>query len=221
VPNPKPGTVISEDACHRILRAAGLRVAEGRLARSEKEAAEAGSAVQFPVAMKGISSDVTHRAAAGLLELDLRNEQEAREAYGRLAAHAKEKGIAIDGFYVQHMEKGRLELLVSAFRDPVFGVMVTCGAGGNLAEIIDDVTLERAPFDKAQAARVLGRLRIVRGAQRLDASAKLEAAAEFVAQFSEVAAAVPWRRFVLEVNPIKWQGNTAVAVDGLLIIDRA
>src|SRR5262249_55556706 len=83
VPETVPGTVISEDACHKILRAAGLPVAEGKLAKSENDAAAMALAVKFPVAMKGISGAVTHRAAAGLLELDLRSEEEVRDAYRR------------------------------------------------------------------------------------------------------------------------------------------
>jgi len=162
---------------------------------------------------------MTHRAAAGLLELDLRSEEDVRDAYRRLSELACGESIALNGLYVQHMEKGRLELLVSAFRDPVFGVMVTCGAGGNLAEIIDDVTLERAPFSPTQAARVLQRLHIIRGAKHIDKNANLEAVAEFVARFSELAEASPWKKFVFEVNPIKWHSNHVVAVDGLLIIE--
>ena len=105
------------------------------------------------------------------------------------------------------MAGGRLELLVSAFRDPVFGVMVACGAGGNLAEIIDDVTLDRAPFDEARAGAVLGRLRIVQRAERVDPEARMQPVAAFLAAFSQLAASAPWSRFVLEMNPIKWQAD--------------
>ena len=170
--------------------------------------------------MKGISSSrYASRADAGLLALDLRDELEVREAYRALAARAAAANIPLDGLYVQHMEKGRIELLVSAFRDPIFGVMIVCGAGGNLTELINDVTLERAPFDTARAKIVLRRLRIVDRASRVDATADLDAAAGFVSRFSELAATVPWKSFVLEVNPIKWHGQSAVAVDGLLVIE--
>ena len=219
VPHGEPGTVVSEDACHRILAAAGLSIAEGRLAKSESEATDAARAVTFPVAMKGISSSVAHRAAAGLLALNLRSDEAVREAFSQLSAHAASSNVMLDGLYVQHMEQGRLELLVSAFRDPVFGVMVVCGAGGNLAEILEDVTLERAPFDATWAAEVLRRLRIVQRASRLDANAGLQVAAEFVSHFSELAVTAPWRSFILEVNPIKWRHDRAVAVDGLLVIE--
>jgi acetyltransferase len=219
VPAPAAGQVITEDACHRLLAEAGLPVARARLATDADDAVRAARDVGLPVAMKGIAAAVTHRAAAGLLALDLRTEEDVSEAQRRLAARAREIGVALDGVYVQHMAGGRLELLVSALRDPVFGVVVACGAGGNLTEIIDDVTLERAPFDAKRAAAVLGRLRTVQRAHRVDPQASVAPVAAFLSAFSRLAASAPWRRFVLEINPIKWQAEGVVAVDGLLIIE--
>jgi hypothetical protein len=66
---------------------------------------------------------------------------------------------------------------------------------------------------------MLERLRIVRHAARLEPQARPEAAAAFVAAFSRLAASAPWRRFVLEVNPIRWGHDGVVAVDGLLVVD--
>jgi acyl-CoA synthetase (NDP forming) len=64
-PDPRPGDVISEHRCHAILALAGFPVAAGRLAISEDMAVAAAGEVGFPVAMKGISEKVMHRAAAG------------------------------------------------------------------------------------------------------------------------------------------------------------
>ena len=41
--------------------------------------------------MKGISSEVTHRAKAGLLAVDLRSEEEVQHAFRRLTARADDK----------------------------------------------------------------------------------------------------------------------------------
>jgi acetyltransferase len=219
VPNAAPGMVVTEDACHRILAAAGLPVAAAGLATTDDAAARVAAEVGLPVAMKGITPAITHRAAAGLLALDLRTEGEVREGYRRLASRARELEVTLDGVYVQHMTSGKLEVLVSAFRDPVFGVMVACGAGGTLTEIIDDVALTRAPVDAARAQSLLQRLRIVQRAGRIDPQARLAPVAQFVSDFSRLAASVPWRHFVLEVNPIKWSGEAVTAVDGLLIVE--
>lgn len=211
--------VIPEDRCHRILQAAGLPVAAGRLVSGEAEAIEAAATLGLPVALKGISPSVTHRAAAGLLVLDLRSPEAIREAVRHLQARARELGVALEGLYVQAMQPGGVELLVSAFRDPVFGVMVSCGSGGGLTELIDDVVTARAPVDPAGAADMVDRLRIRRHAVDARGALAVDPVAAFLARFSALALTAPWPRFVLEVNPLKWTRDAVVAVDGLLIVE--
>jgi acyl-CoA synthetase (NDP forming) len=214
VPNPRAGVVISEHACHAILASAGLSVADGRLAVSEDAAVGAARDVGFPVVMKGVSPQVTHRAAAGLLALGLRSEAEVREAWRTLQARAAALPATLDGILVQHMMQDGAELLISAFRDPDFGVMLSLGAGGTLTELLDDVVLLPAPVSPATAAHALRRLRVMRKAGN-----RLDALVDFASRFSALAAAAPWHRFVLEVNPVKWTADEARAVDGLLIIE--
>ena len=213
------GRVISEHECHAILRAAGLPVAEGRLARSADEAAAAWRSIASPVAMKGISQKVTHRAAAGLVALDLRDEAGVRRAFDALVATARDGAIDLDGVYVQQMVAGGAEVIVSALRDPVAGVVVSCGAGGALTELIDDVVIARAPLDADAARAALGRLRLVQAVAKGRTPPDLDALARFVAEFSQVVACAPWKRFVVEVNPVKWSNRGVTAVDGLVIIE--
>jgi acetyltransferase len=71
-PDTPAGTVVSEPRCHRILAAAGLATAPGGLAGAPDEALRAAEQAGYPVALKGISPAVTHRAAAGLVALGLR-----------------------------------------------------------------------------------------------------------------------------------------------------
>jgi succinyl-CoA synthetase beta subunit len=211
--------VFGEHDSHRLLAAAGLAVAPGRLARSAGEAAEAARAVGMPVAMKGISPTITHRAAAGLVALDVASEEAARAAYDRLAATGAAAGAALEGILVQRMIRGGHDILVSAFRDATLGPMVSVGAGGNLTELIDDVAIARAPIDDDAAARLLRRLRSVRAIEKGRAPPPIARLASFVARLSQLAAGAPWRRFVLEVNPVKWTAEDAVATDGLLIVE--
>jgi hypothetical protein len=44
-------------------------------------------------------------------------------------------------------------------------------------------------------------------------------AAAFIARFSALASTAPWEKFVLEINPVLWTREAAIAVDGLLIIE--
>ncbi len=219
IPAPTDGMVVSEHDCHRILSAAGLPVAKGQLATSADAAVAAATEVKYPVAIKGISPAVTHRAAAGLLALFVKSDEEVRQVFARLSERAKAINVVLDGVYVQHMEEGTGEVIVAAFRDPMFGVMVTCGAGGTATEILDDVAIGRAPLDAKAAEEMLKGLRIVKSLGRSGVKADLGALADFVARFSQISASAPWERFALEVNPVKWRHSKVVAVDGLLVID--
>jgi acetate---CoA ligase (ADP-forming) len=209
-----PNEVVTEDRCHALLARAGLPVASGRLAKTEGEAAQIANEVGMPVAMKAISRQVTHRAAAGLVALSLASEEDVRGAWARIEERARTKSFTLDGIYVQKMAPEGIELLLSAFRDPDFGVMVAVGAGGVMTELIDDVTLAPAPLSEAAAAHAIDRLKIVR---RTGAAAP-RGLARCVARFSALAASAPWRRFVLELNPVRWSPDKVAIVDGLLIV---
>jgi acyl-CoA synthetase (NDP forming) len=220
VPERGPDSVITEDRCHALLAAAGLPVAPGKLAVTGDEAIAAAATLGFPVVLKAISAAVTHRAAAGLVAVDLRSTQEVAHAFAELSARAARMPVALDGIYVQKMIKGGAELLVAAFRDPMFGTMVSCGVGGGLTELVDDVVTRQAPVDEAAAADMIARLRSCRHLRPGGDDAATRPAAEFVAAFSRLAASAPWTRFTFEVNPVKWTADAAVAVDGLLIVEQ-
>jgi acetate---CoA ligase (ADP-forming) len=93
--------------------------------------------------------------------------------------------------------------------------MLSVGAGGTLTELLDDVVLVPAPVTRAVATTALRRLRVMR-----KAADPPNALLDFLCRFSALSASAPWRRFVLEVNPVKWTKHEARAVDGLLIIEQ-
>jgi acetyltransferase len=117
------------------------------------------------------------------------------------------------------MFAGDRELLVTAFRDQEFGVMVGCGIGGEMTEIVDDVVFARAPIDAEDARDLLMRLRTLRRLPDMLSGHQQERAALFIARFSALAATAPWQRFTFEVNPLKLGEHDVAAVDGLLIIE--
>ena len=218
VPVQETHAVLSEPSCNRLLSAAGLAVAASVFVTDAAAALRAAATLGMPVVLKGITPAITHRAKAGLVAMDLRSEAEVAAAYQHLVERGAMLGASLDGVLVQKMQPRATELLVTAFRDPLFGVMVSCGSGGVLTEVVDDVVTERAPVGIELAAHMLERLRIRRHAQDAQGLLPSDAAARFIARFSAVAASAPWPRFVFEVNPVLWRRSDAVAVDGLLVI---
>jgi acyl-CoA synthetase (NDP forming) len=217
VPHPSAGTVIPEHVTHRILQRAGLPSATGILASGEQELRSAIAELGLPVAMKAASADITHRDAAGLVRLNLATVPAVLAAFETLTKRSAELAVSLDGIYIQQMVDDGQEMLVSVFRDPTFGCLVSCGAGGTRAEILDDVVLARAPVSTQAATDLLVGLRTVRAA--MASGRRIEPLASFVAAFSELGAGVPWHTFTFEINPLKWRAGDVVAVDGLLIVD--
>jgi hypothetical protein len=119
------------------------------------------------------------------------------------------------------MHKGGVELMISAFRDPIFGPVVSVATGGGMTELINDVVIERAPVNAEIAGAMIERLRSRPYAKDDKGPLPVKPAAEFIARLSELAATAPWSGYMFEVNPIKWTRDAAVAVDGLLIIEQA
>ena len=212
-------SVVPEHGVAAILDAAGLAVARGRTAQTLGEAASVARDVGFPVAMKALSPAITHRAAAGLVALDVRCEDDARAVEARFHARAAELAVTLDGVWVQHMFDGNRELLVTALRDREFGVMVGVGIGGGATELVDDVAFARAPIDADGAFDLLGELRTLQRMPSFVTPRQRELAADFIARFAALAATAPWAQFTLEINPLKLGADAAAAVDGLLVIE--
>ncbi len=217
---PDDASVVPEHAVAAILEAAGLAVARARHAKRIGDAAGIARDIGFPVAMKALSPAITHRAAVGLVALDVRTPEDAREVEARFHARAQAMGVTLDGVWVQHMFEGNRELLVTAIRDREFGVMVGVGIGGGATEIVDDVAFARAPIDRDGAHDLIGELRTLARTPSYLTPRQHDLAADFLARFSSLAASAPWPRFTLEINPLKLGTDAAAAVDGLLVIDK-
>jgi len=210
--------VISENVAARILEAAGLPIATGRLARTTEDAIRAAEEVGYPVALKAISAEITHRAAAGLVRLNVEDAGQVARTDRALRDSVAKRDVVLDGIWVQRMVSGALELLVTAFRDPQFGVMVGCGMGGGITEIIDDVVFARAPIGADGAFDLLGCLRTIDRLPELLPDTDRRRVSDFLARFSMLVATAPWESFTFEVNPVKIGTDEMAAVDALLVI---
>jgi acetyl coenzyme A synthetase (ADP forming)-like protein len=148
-------------ATRELLEAYGIRTPETVLARSEREAVEAATRVGFPVVMKLASETITHKSDVGGVQLDLRTEAEARDAYRQIAARLKAAGRASEmtGVIVQPMLKGGVEAIVGVSHDPTFGWLVMFGLGGVYVEVLKDVAFRIHPLTDIDAHELVREVR--------------------------------------------------------------
>ncbi|MEU8633128.1 acetate--CoA ligase family protein [Amycolatopsis sp. NPDC048633] len=221
LPSVGDGEVVAEHEVHRLLSEAGFDVLRSATAHSPEEAADLAAGLGFPVVLKVLSPQITHRAAAGLVRLDVADRATAERTFREFATRTAALGADLLGVLVQQSAPTGTELLVSGFRDPVFGPVVSCGAGGVATELIDDLSFALAPLDEDAALALLQRLRTTGKPKGLPLAEAGARAAAFLVRFSRLVAGLPWRGFVLELNPVLVTAGRAIPLDGLLVVSDA
>jgi acetate---CoA ligase (ADP-forming) len=88
----------------------------------------------------------------------VRDEPELRSAVADLGAVLPSS----PGVLLQPMAGPGTELIVGAVRDPQSGPMVMLGAGGTLADVLDDRTFRLAPLTNEHAEAMIAQLRVAR-----------------------------------------------------------
>ena len=140
--------ILTEPEAKRVLAAYGIPVVPTEVVLDAAEAAAAATRIGFPVAVKVLSREITHKSDVGGVELDLGSEQAVADAVRGMTDKVctAAPGARIDGFVVQPMIKRphAVELILGAAEDPVFGPILLVGHGGVAAEVIDDKALALA-----------------------------------------------------------------------------
>ncbi len=204
--------------------ALGVPMAKSVAVPDVRRVAAAVGEVGSPVVLKILSVDIPHKTEAGGVALGIPDEQTAavaaREIEKRVKAHAP--AARLQGFLVQKMERGLVEVILGYRRDPLVGPTVTMGLGGVLAEIYKDASTRLAPVDESEAMEMIGEVKglaTIRGYRNLpkgDVATLAKTIAAFSAlahkQFADVTEA--------EINPllVKRDGEGVVAVDGLVVL---
>ena len=217
------GDALSEREAKVILAQAGIRFAEEALAKPGDDAGAVAARIGFPVAIKISSPDIAHKTEIGGVALNVADADSARAAAAAILARATEMrpDARLEGVIVSPMTTGGVEVVVGVAQDPSFGPVVMFGLGGVFVEVLKDVTFRAAPFDVAEAHRMIREIRGyallegVRGAPPSD----IDALAEMLSALSRFAAANADIVESIDLNPVRVmpRGAGVIALDALLV----
>ncbi len=215
---------LSEDASKNLLEAYEIPVAKPQQARSADEAVEVANEIGYPVALKVLSPQITHKTDVGGVALDIANDAEVREAYDRIVSRARElrPDATVEGVTVQKMVTSPVgrELIVGAKRDAVFGSVLLVGAGGTEAELFKDIALELPPLSERLARRMLESLRswpLLTG-YRGRPPVNIDRLVEVLMRISYLIADSP-EISEMDVNPLLVTPDDVIALDARIIVD--
>jgi acetate---CoA ligase (ADP-forming) len=206
-----------------VLERCGIETTRSLTARSVSEAKAAAEVLGFPVVIKVIAEEISHKSDVGGVELNLGDAQAVEDAYTRMMERLRQAypDVTPDGVMVQPMITGGWELILGGRQDEQFGPVVLVGLGGIFAEFFEEVAVRVAPISALEAMEMIESLRgsqVLKGA-RGHLPADLDSVVKALLQLSKLLCEFPEVAEV-DVNPLKvfHEGMGCKAVDARVIL---
>jgi acetate---CoA ligase (ADP-forming) len=216
-------TVLPEYAAREVLAAYGLRVPTVARVRDAAAAVEAARRIGYPVVLKIVSPDISHKTDVGGVALGLGDDAAVRGAVARMDAsvRARAPNARREGYEVEEMVRDGKEVLLGVQRDPAFGPILAFGMGGIYVEVLQDVTFRLAPIRPLSARNMVHAVRsfpILTGV-RGEGPSDLAALYEALERLSQLAVEVP-EIAELDINPlmVRPEGKGVVAADARIAL---
>jgi acetyltransferase len=211
--------LLDEASAKALLSAYGIGVVETVAVAPQAQAAvDAATRLGFPVALKILSPDLTHKSDAGGVRLGLAGPEALRAAAQQMldGIRASHPQARIEGFTVQPMvvRPHAQELIVGASVDAVFGPVILFGQGGTAVEVVADRALALPPLNRVLARDLVSRTRVSRllAGYRDHPPARLDAICDVLIAVSTMLADLP-EIAELDINPLLADADGAIALD--------
>lgn len=207
-----------------LLAAFKLPVMPALDARSANEALVAAESLGFPVALKINSPQIMHKTDVDGVRLNINDARAVRQTFAELVdkakaarPHADVRGMTVERMY--RRRHGR-ELLVGVVRDPIFGPVVSFGAGGTAVEVLRDRAVALPPLNRFIARKLIDSTRIARLLHRFRnlPPADQGAIEEVLLRVSEMVCELPQIQ-ELDINPLMADESGAVALDVRVVVE--
>jgi len=145
--------VLTEFESKELFQEIGIPVPAQKLTISKEETISAAEQIGFPVVLKLMAEDVIHKSDTGAVKLNIKNKEEAEQAYDELMKiEAKsEKKISVQ----KMADEPITELIIGMTTDPQFGPALMFGIGGILVELLEDVSFRIAPITEFDAKEMI------------------------------------------------------------------
>ncbi|MGD0765781.1 MAG: acetate--CoA ligase family protein [Dehalococcoidia bacterium] len=214
-------TLLTEVESKDILEEAGIPTARARLATSSPEAAKIAQEIGFPVALKVISPDISHKSDIGGVKLGLKTPHEVTAAFDEIIAAAKkaQPKAKVDGVSVQQMARPGIEVIMGMTQDPQFGPVLMFGLGGIFVEVLKDVSFRLVPISARDARQMIEEIKghpLLEG-YRGQEPADIEGLEKLLLRLSEFIEKHP-EISELDLNPIFAYRDGVLAVDARIVL---
>ncbi len=216
--------LLNETEAKKLLEYYEFPVVKTVVAKTADEAVAIASQMGYPVVLKILSPQITHKTDAGGVVLDINSENEVREAFECIIQRVKQynPNAEILGVTVQSMIKKRgYEVIIGAKTDPLFGPVILFGMGGIGVELFKDFAIGLPPLNQTLVRRIMEETKVyqlLKGYRNVP-PANIKLLEEIMVRFSQMLVDFPQLKEV-DINPLFINENEAFTFDARIVIDK-
>lgn len=204
-----------------LIKSVGINTPPSLAASSLTQAQDFALKHHWPVVLKLSSPGLLHKSDLGGVITHINNPSQLNAAWNDLSQKIitlKRKIGQPISVQIQKQIIGGLELILGVKRDPIFGPVFLFGAGGQLAELIQDKNLHLLPFDQSGLKQLVANSKIfpLLSGYRGQALYPLDPLYRSILRLSQLAQSFP-NISEIEINPVLLTRDHLWAVDAKVI----
>ena len=216
---------LTEDEAKRLLDYYNFPVVKTEVAKSAEEAVNLARRIGYPVVLKILSPQITHKTDVGGVMLDLTSDAQVRESFGLMTEKAKKAypQAEILGVTVQSMIKQEgYEVIIGGKSDPLFGPVILFGLGGVAVELFKDYAMGLPPLNTTLARNMMAETKVFQllKGYRNQPGVNLKLLEEILLLFSQLLIDFPQLKEI-DINPLIMTEKEAYILDARVIFDKA
>lgn len=217
-------TLLTEEEAKDFLHNYGIPVTVPTLAYNVEEAQRIARALGYPVVLKVVSPDITHKSDVGGIKLGVLNDEHLGHSYEQIMREVRQNApqAEITGISVQKMiEKIDYELILGCKKDKDFGSVVLFGMGGVGTEIFKDVSIGFPPLNQTLARRLMEETEVYKMLQgfRGRKPADMKQLEHLIVSFSNLIVDFP-EIAEMDINPVAIAQGQVTALDARIILEK-
>jgi acetyltransferase len=218
-------TLLNEEESKDFLTTYGIPVTKVQVAQDPEAAVNMAEKVGYPVVIKVVSPDISHKSDVGGVIMGIDSSAALRAAHEKLMQSVKKRAPAavITGVAVEKMFTDiDYELILGAKKDKDFGSVILFGMGGTTAEFVKDFSIGLPPLNQTLAKMLMQDTRVYKMLQgfRGKPAADFERLEEILVDFSNLIVDFP-EIAEIDINPLAISNGEASALDARIIIDKS
>ncbi|ABN70334.1 branched-chain acyl-CoA synthetase (ADP-forming) beta subunit / acetyl-CoA synthetase (ADP-forming) beta subunit [Staphylothermus marinus F1] len=210
-----------EHEAFEIIKAYNIPAPETAIARSLEEAIKIAEKIGYPLVLKIVSPDISHKSDVGGVILNIKSKEELIKAFNKIYENVSKNapGARIVGVLIQKMAPKGLEVIIGGLRDNIFGPVVMFGLGGIFVEVLKDVSFRIAPLTEEDAFEMMSEIKAskllegYRGQPPVDK----KSLAKIILSVSKLLEENPEIESI-DLNPVMAYPDNAVVVDARIIL---